>query len=41
MTDGRKYTGELENGLPHGRGMMTFPDSRKYVGEFKAGKFIG
>jgi len=31
----RKYVGEIENGEPNGRGIMTFPDGRKYVGEFK------
>jgi len=38
-SDGRKYTGELENGLPHGEGTMVFPDGRKYAGQFKNGKY--
>jgi len=40
MTDGRQFTGELENGLLDGWGKMTFPDGRKYVGHFKDGMFI-
>ena len=28
-----KYKGEVENGIPNGVGIMTYPDGRKYVGE--------
>ena len=27
--------GDIENGGPNGQGTLTFPDGRKYVGEFK------
>ena len=32
-----KYVGEIENGKPNGTGTITFPDGRKYIGEFKGG----
>ena len=28
------YKGDAENGKPNGLGIMTFPDRRKYVGEW-------
>jgi hypothetical protein len=40
LTDGRIYSGDLENGLPHGQGTMTFPSGMKFVGQFENGKFI-
>ena len=33
-----KYLGEIENGKPNGKGSITFPDGREYLGEFKDGK---
>ena len=35
-----KYTGDLKNEQPHGKGTMTF-GSHKYVGQFKDGKIHG
>ena len=32
------YKGEVENGEPKGKGIETFPNGEKYVGEFKDGK---
>ena len=29
------YKGEVENGEPKGKGIETFPNGEKYVGEFK------
>lgn len=40
MRENCKYTGELKNGLPHGKGTMTTPDST-YTGMFKDGKVYG
>jgi hypothetical protein len=31
----------LENGLPHGRGIMMLANGKKYEGEFNKGKFVG
>ena len=33
-----KYKGEITNGKPNGFGVLTFPDGRKNVGEFKDGE---
>ena len=33
------YRGEIRNGLPNGKGTLILPDGKKYVGEFKDGKF--
>jgi hypothetical protein len=33
-----KYIGEIKNGKQNGKGTYTFPDGRKYEGEFKDGK---
>ena len=33
-----KYEGQVENGIPNGQGTITYPDGRKYVGEYKNGK---
>ena len=32
------YEGDTENGQPNGLGIMTFPDGRKYLGQWKDGK---
>ena len=34
-SDGAKYVGELKNGRYHGKGALTLPDGRQYVGKFK------
>ena len=34
---GGTYTGEVFNGVPHGQGILTFPDESKYAGEWKDG----
>lgn len=44
LKDGSTYTGQLVNGIPHGKGMQTFPKGSvisSYSGEFKNGKFHG
>jgi len=33
-----KYKGEIKNGKPNGQGIYTYPDGRKYVGEYKDGQ---
>ena len=33
-----KYIGEIINGKPNGQGTYTFPDGKKYVGEWKDSK---
>ena len=33
-----KYIGEIKNGKPNGQGTYTFPDGKKYEGEWKDGK---
>jgi hypothetical protein len=39
FSDGRIYVGEVEDGLPHGIGKMTYPDKSYQVGAFDYGKF--
>lgn len=43
--DGRVYTGAWEEGVPHGRGSMSYPQSypqyRRYDGEYKHGEKSG
>ena len=34
-----KYEGEIRKGVPNGKGTLIFTDGKKYVGEFKDGKF--
>jgi hypothetical protein len=34
---GEKYTGELKNGLPHGRGILVYPGGAHYGGQFEEG----
>ena len=41
ISEGIKYTGEALDGLPHGKGTMTYPDGQVYVGEFKDGNCHG
>jgi len=36
-----KYKGDVENGKPHGLGLIIFPDGAKYSGEWKNGKANG
>lgn len=36
--DGGSYSGEFQNGLPHGQGTRHFEDGSWYVGEFQYGK---
>ena len=35
--DGSKYSGEIENGKPHGQGKYTWPDGDEYVGRWMNG----
>ena len=35
------YESDAENGQPNGLGIMTFPDGRKYLGQWKDGKKHG
>ena len=41
VSKGIKYIGEALDGLPHGKGTMTYPDGQVYVGEFKDGNCHG
>ena len=34
---GGTYTGEIFNGVPHGKGVLSFPDGSKYAGEWRDG----
>ena len=36
-----EYIGNLENGLPNGKGIVLFPSGNKYEGEFKDGLYEG
>ncbi|CAM9610100.1 unnamed protein product, partial [Laminaria digitata] len=38
---GMVYEGDFEDGLPHGKGVTTYPDGTKYEGEFKEGAMHG
>ncbi len=39
--DGSSYNGEINSsGVPHGKGTYTWPDGRKYIGDFVNGKII-
>ena len=33
-----QYRGFVDDGFPEGKGVMTFPEGQKYVGEFKDGE---
>ena len=35
------YTGEIYTSLPHGEGVWSFTDGRRFIGEFKKGDFHG
>ena len=35
------YKGDSMNSLPHGKGVLKFPDGSKYFGEFKKGQIYG
>ena len=37
----KKYVGEINNGKPNGRGIVTSSDGEKYVGEWKDGEKHG
>lgn len=39
--DGKIYTGNTKGYIPHGQGVMVFPDNTMLVGEFVDGYFIG
>ena len=42
LDDGSTYTGEVnEPGEPDGQGVMTWPDGKRYEGEFREGEPIG
>jgi len=36
-----KYEGQVKDGVPHGKGIMTGPNKSKYVGEFNKGRMYG
>lgn len=40
-SDGRIYSGDFVNGMPHGKGRMTFPNRDIYDGEWSDGKMNG
>jgi len=39
--DGREYSGDFRDGLPHGKGVLVLPDGERYEGEFENGKYNG
>ncbi len=39
--DGRTYTGDTKDGLPHGRGTLNYPDGQIFVGSWKDGRKHG
>lgn len=42
FADGSVYSGPVDSDhLAHGSGMLSWPDGRRYVGQFKAGQFHG
>ena len=41
LPDGKRFEGELRDGLPHGAGIVTSPDGTRYEGEFREGKMHG
>ena len=41
LPDGSLYAGELRDGKPHGRGIVTFPNGTRYEGEFQDGERRG
>ena len=41
MIDGGKYSGHLDSGLPHGQGMMEYPNQDIYRGYWNNGKREG
>lgn len=36
-----KYIGKIQKGLPHGYGVKTWPDGKKYQGQWLVGKMHG
>ena len=38
---GWRFTGEMQNGKPHGQGRMVHPKGHRYSGEFRNGKRYG
>lgn len=41
LENGSKYTGDVKNGCPHGKGREFLNDSSVYFGTFKNGKWHG
>lgn len=41
VSERKKYSGDLRNGVPHGQGICEFTNGDKYVGEFRNGKCEG
>jgi hypothetical protein len=39
--DGKKYTGEFNDGERHGQGTLVYADGKTVEGEFKNGDFVG
>jgi hypothetical protein len=38
--DGRKYSGDFQNGIIEGQGTLTLPDGTRYTGTFRNGTYI-
>jgi len=41
LKDGSRYSGEMKDGKPHGKGMQVWNSRKKYVGDFVDGKRQG
>lgn len=39
--DNENYKGDLRNDVPHGKGILKFPDGAVYDGEWEAGTYHG
>ena len=39
--DSGRFTGQLQDSLPQGKGEIMYPDGRRYKGEFQLGRWHG